>query len=844
MKRKVFVLLSITSMFCFATAVTQILINKETIENKFSHVLGVDPEYSIVLDDTNAASGLTGSYQQLVSENIYSKGDYTLNLNYMFAKSAANAHVVLASHGLIYNQVNNETYANRITSINSIKVDYTSSKSLTIRTSVRNDGKEFNQSQTLLDDTTLSFTTKPYYFIIEAGDAEATINSIVINYSCSENEGINLTDLSGTYTGVGSDSSTYKLVLNGSSATIQSLDKPANLLLNGTAEIISSTQARCTFVYNTYNIYYTVNISEDHRVLAYVSKTDDVGGAAASSVASIDFYKVYSVENFESYSATGDGYTSTRGASSIYSTTGLRAKFYADYYGSNTVPSVVGGSGWSLMGSSDFLNYTANKGHNGSKGASFKSNSNKLRYIQMDAVKGLPSIIGKGAYLSFWAKSYTDSGLSTATTAEHGLKVYAFYNQVINSSNVSVKTEQQLTISSNGDWNRYVMPIDSSKNYYAFGFYCETAATRYIVVDDVEIYTYNPYAEYVAPVSVTGVSLSTNVLEMSIGQSETLTATVAPANATNKNVTFVSSNTSVATVSENGEVTAVSGGNATITVTTADGSFTDTCAVTVNARVNYPEGTFIGTITALGNNFDLAIAIGNESNGLVTIKLSNSNDAGATGITYNKATNQFTITTNGNYKGATYGDITGTYDYENDRLINIACNGSIKSYVTGNGSITASKPAKYFECDGNTAQLQAQWKRRYMNGSWQVDSSNADRFTSDTTNFVSGTGALKRRGYSSNAVSHALNSDFATPITVKNIGFWVYNPSGTDREIRMWIYKGSGLSSGAEIGSVTAIANGWTYCAMGFGQASIYNFQIADFTNSGTYFTFDNIILF
>mgnify|MGYP003294177118 FL=1 len=58
------------------------------------------------------------------------------------------------------------------------------------------------------------------------------------------------------------------------------------------------------------------------------------------------------------------------------------------------------------------------------------------------------------------------------------------------------------------------------------------------------------------------------------------TATVAPADATDKSVTWTSDNDAVATVAD-GVVTAVAEGTATITVTTVDGEFTATCVVTV-----------------------------------------------------------------------------------------------------------------------------------------------------------------------------------------------------------------------------------------------------------------------
>ena len=87
-----------------------------------------------------------------------------------------------------------------------------------------------------------------------------------------------------------------------------------------------------------------------------------------------------------------------------------------------------------------------------------------------------------------------------------------------------------------------------------------------------------------APVLVTSVALNKSELSLYTGQSEILTATVQPEDATNKNVTWSSDNADVATV-DNGTVTAVSAGTATITVTTADGSKTATCIVTVTVPV-------------------------------------------------------------------------------------------------------------------------------------------------------------------------------------------------------------------------------------------------------------------
>jgi uncharacterized protein YjdB len=86
-------------------------------------------------------------------------------------------------------------------------------------------------------------------------------------------------------------------------------------------------------------------------------------------------------------------------------------------------------------------------------------------------------------------------------------------------------------------------------------------------------------------IAVTGVELDKNELDIIEGADETLTATVKPDNATNKNVTWKSSDETVATISENGKVTAVSAGEATITVTTEEGGKTADCKVTVKANV-------------------------------------------------------------------------------------------------------------------------------------------------------------------------------------------------------------------------------------------------------------------
>ena len=91
-------------------------------------------------------------------------------------------------------------------------------------------------------------------------------------------------------------------------------------------------------------------------------------------------------------------------------------------------------------------------------------------------------------------------------------------------------------------------------------------------------------------ISVTGVSLGVESLSLTVAETSQLTAEVQPSDATDKSFTWASSDTNVATVSATGLVTAVAPGTATITVTTNDGGFTDTCAVTVTAAHTWQVG--------------------------------------------------------------------------------------------------------------------------------------------------------------------------------------------------------------------------------------------------------------
>ncbi len=111
-------------------------------------------------------------------------------------------------------------------------------------------------------------------------------------------------------------------------------------------------------------------------------------------------------------------------------------------------------------------------------------------------------------------------------------------------------------------------------------------ALNFFCVNLTDFYTqstmYYLYTGTVIPATIlpNGVSIDKKTLNLNVGESETLVATITPSTATVKTVKWESSDTNVATVS-GGKVTAVSPGTVKITVTTTNGGYTATCTVTV-----------------------------------------------------------------------------------------------------------------------------------------------------------------------------------------------------------------------------------------------------------------------
>lgn len=186
-------------------------------------------------------------------------------------------------------------------------------------------------------------------------------------------------------------------------------------------------------------------------------------------------------------------------------------------------------------------------------------------------------------------------------------------------------------------------------------------------------------------VAVTSVSLNKSSLTLEPGGSETLTATVAPSNATDKTVTWSTSNSGVATV-ENGKVTAVKEGEATIT--SKAGGKEASCKVTVKKAVIAVESVTL-------NKTELTLEPGATETLIATVAPENATDKTVTWSTSNA---EVAIVENGKVTAVKEGEATITAKAGEKEA-------TCKVVVKGPPSISVSVSAMTFLSNGGTKEL-------------------------------------------------------------------------------------------------------------------------------------------
>ena len=244
-----------------------------------------------------------------------------------------------------------------------------------------------------------------------------------------------------------------------------------------------------------------------------------------------------------------------------------------------------------------------------------------------------------------------------------------------------------------------------------------------------------------ATVPVNGVELSTTTGSLVVGESATLTATISPANASNKEVSFATDNADVATVDANGKVTAVGAGVAIITVTTKDGSKTATCKVTVSAAVVDVDVTGVAldrtsASMAINDTITLVATVSPENATNKAVSWSSSNTDVATvnenGVVTAKAAGESTITVT-------------TADGEKTATCKVTVSAAVVE-VTG---VSLSQKTVTLKIDETTklAAVVSPSDASYQSITWKSDDPAVANVGSDGTVTAISAGSTKIRGY-------------------------------------------------------------------------------------------------
>lgn len=292
-------------------------------------------------------------------------------------------------------------------------------------------------------------------------------------------------------------------------------------------------------------------------------------------------------------------------ASSTEEGTGLSGSAVTDYTEATPVTLVGSGSSWAIQfANGNYMDLASSKANGKYNVVTSSVNwtvttSNSLLVFTCNGGTYMLQKNSSGTQFGSYSSSQTKCWLTTTTVSVTGVSLNK------NSTTIVLGNTETLTatISPNGATDSSVSWSSSDESVATVssaGVVTAVAAGSCTITVTTTDGSYTDTCAVTVTsgsVAVTGVSLNKNSTSLVIGNTETLTATVSPNDATDSSVSWSSSNTNVATVSSAGVVTAVAKGSTTITVTTTDGGYTDTCAVTVTApsSVTFTAGTDIGT---------------------------------------------------------------------------------------------------------------------------------------------------------------------------------------------------------------------------------------------------------
>ena len=405
----------------------------------------------------------------------------------------------------------------------------------------------------------------------------------------------------------------------------------------------------------------------------------------------------YSKDNFGTYKPSSNGAWLCKNSwGSNWSKDGL---FYISYEDS---PNLNGNAYFYDYGTGD--NYDYNYQYDGGVGLSTYSVANAANVYTANSAETLKAVGFYTEDVQYTCtikiyKNCTGNPVSgTLVSTQTATEPYAGFHTVVLDTPVDLNAGDTYSVvvyqtTSSGtpkvpidvsfSWN-WLTGVSSAKTGQSFisssgSYWQDVSASGYNC--RIKAYTDKRDTTTPADVKVSRITLSASTgLTLTKGQTQKLTATVAPANSTNKTVTWKTSNKNVATVSENGLVTAVGGGDATITCTAKDGSNVKaTCKVTVTVPVSGIQLSQTSAALTVGDTLTLTKTIYPSDATNQAVTWMSSSDAVAS------------VDSNGKITAKTAGSAVITCKSASDNSVVGICNVTVKAKVQTPSEIKVNK---------------------------------------------------------------------------------------------------------------------------------------------------------
>ena len=296
------------------------------------------------------------------------------------------------------------------------------------------------------------------------------------------------------YTGVLNNGYTVKVELGANgAATAKIIDMETPLEIPGNVAIDADKNMTFTSADNGASLVYKAALKNGGQSMKFV----EASGQMAEAVTNVDLNAVQVVDNFDQYTADGKSYYQNN--LNINDRSGARGAYYSEYYsGGSHEYETFGGNGWVLMGGSgDQLKLKQDGGHSGNNYICMKnSGSFAMRYMSWGLFDGTSEQNNfRGSKLSFWAKT-------NGVVKSFKVSMYSQSKPRNATKDDCVKSETFTQTAAIGEWKHFEVALNPALTYYGFLVFMEKTggSDAFLYMDDVEVYTADPYAVYVPEV--------------------------------------------------------------------------------------------------------------------------------------------------------------------------------------------------------------------------------------------------------------------------------------------------------------------------------------------------------